>query len=163
MSVETRLAALEDRIRALEDELAIHRLLSRYGPLVDSGSGADAAALWTAGGTYEFQAGAETTRLEAPADLEMLYAGDFHQGLIATGCSHLTVAPVISVRGDRAEAVGYSYVIVNDGDRWAIARAAVNHWTMVRNAAGWRVEQRVNRTLVGSVESHELMQSARDG
>lgn len=163
MSVEARLAALERRIRPLEDELEIHRLLSRYGPLVDSGSGADAAALWTTGGTYEFQAGSDTTRLEAPADLEALYRGDFHQGLIATGCSHLTVAPVISVDGDRAEAVGYSYVIVNHGDTWAIQRAAVNHWTLVREASGWRVDRRVNRTLAGSTESHELLRGARNG
>jgi SnoaL-like domain len=163
VSVETRLAALEQRIRALQDELEIQRLLSRYGPLVDSGSGSDAAALWRAGGTYEFQAGSGTARLEAPADLEALYAGHFHQGLIATGCSHLTVAPVISVEGDRAEAVGYSYVIVNDGDTWAIVRAAVNHWALAREPSGWRVERRVNRLLAGSPESHALLRGARDG
>ena len=163
MSVETQLAALEDRIRALEDELAIQRLLSRYGPLVDSGLGAEAAALWTMGGTYEFQAGSETTRLAAPAELEALYRGDFHQDLIATGCSHLTVAPLITVAGDRAEAVGYSYVIVKDGDGWSIPRAAVNHWTLVRDAPGWRVERRVNRTLDGSAKCHELLRSAHDG
>jgi SnoaL-like domain len=163
VSVETRLAELEDRIRTLEDELEIQRLLNRYGPLVDSGLGADAAALWTAGGTYEFQAGSTTKRLVAPADLEALYRGDFHEGLIATGCSHLTVAPVISVDGDRGQAVGYSYVIVNNGDTWTIARAAVNHWTLARDASGWRVERRVNRTLAGSPESHELLRGARHG
>lgn len=39
MTVEERLAALEQRLRGVEDELAIRRLLASYGPLVDAGEG----------------------------------------------------------------------------------------------------------------------------
>ncbi len=35
--VTARLAALEDRVSRLEDELAIHRTIVRYGFAVDSG------------------------------------------------------------------------------------------------------------------------------
>ena len=34
---EARLAALETRLRDLEDQVAIYQLMSAYGPLVDSG------------------------------------------------------------------------------------------------------------------------------
>jgi hypothetical protein len=49
MAEEARLAGLETRLRAVEDELAIMRLLSSYGPAVDSGSAAEAAAQWVDG------------------------------------------------------------------------------------------------------------------
>jgi hypothetical protein len=37
MTVEERLAAMEQRLRRVEDELAIGRLIASYGPLVDAG------------------------------------------------------------------------------------------------------------------------------
>ena len=58
MTVEERLAALEARLQAAEDELAIMRLLASYGPLVDSGQSEAAAAMWIAGGTYDYSGGA---------------------------------------------------------------------------------------------------------
>jgi hypothetical protein len=61
MDDETRLAALEARLRAVEDELAIFRLLNAYGPLVDSASGEAAAEIWIAGGGYEFGLGGTST------------------------------------------------------------------------------------------------------
>ena len=54
MTVEERLALLEQRLRRAEDELAIARLMASYGPLVD----ADAVAgLWTDDGEYNGVAG----------------------------------------------------------------------------------------------------------
>ncbi len=47
MTVEERLAALEHRLRRVEDELAISHLMASYGPLVDAGDGEAVAALWT--------------------------------------------------------------------------------------------------------------------
>ena len=48
--IEARLAALEDRVRLLEDHNAIMRLLYAYGPAVDSGSAETVAQLWTEDG-----------------------------------------------------------------------------------------------------------------
>ncbi len=38
MDVTQRLTALEGRLQAVEDELAIHKLIVRYGLAVDSGA-----------------------------------------------------------------------------------------------------------------------------
>jgi hypothetical protein len=159
---DDRLASLETRVQKVEDELAILRLLHSYGPLVDSGSTVEAAALWTEGGTYEFSDGDEVARLEAPLDLEKLYSSDFHQSLIATGSAHLTGPPVMTIDGDRAQAVAYSFVVVRDGDRWLVLRAAINHWSLIRSSVGWRVERRRNRVLNGSEESRRLMRKVAD-
>jgi hypothetical protein len=158
MSIEDRVAQLEERLRQAEDRLEIIDLLNRYGPLADSGASAEAAALWVEGGGYNYSGGQSGgTRLEAPDALVAVYEGAGHQGLIARGSAHLTATPAITLDGDRARAVGYTFLILREGERWFVLRAAVNEWTLVRTGAGWRIEERFNRTLTGSAESREVM------
>jgi hypothetical protein len=153
-----RLDALEARLRKAEDQLEILQLLNSYGPLVDSGESEAAARLWTEGGGYSFSGGLSGgTRLEAPAELVSMYETPGHKGLVETGVSHFTGTPRITVEGDEAEAVGYSFVILKEGERWFIWRAAINHWTLARTDAGWRIRERLNRTLDGSADSHATM------
>lgn len=158
MTIEDRLNALESRLRVTEDKLEILNLLNSYGPLVDSGSAQEAAALWVEGGGYNFSGGISGgTRLEAPAELVAMYETEGHMGLVNTGVSHFTGTPKITVSGDSAEAVGYSFVILKEGDHWFVWRGAVNHWTLVRTAQGWRIKERMNRTLDGSPDSLATM------
>jgi hypothetical protein len=158
MGVEERLAALEAGLLAAEDRLEILNLLNSYGPLVDSGSAAEAAALWVDGGGYNFSGGISGgMRLEAPEQLVSMYQTEGHMELVGTGCSHLTAMPKITVDGDSAIAVGYSFVVLKESDRWYLWRAAVNEWTLVRTADGWRIKERFNRGLEGTKDSHDVM------
>lgn len=158
MDDRERLDALERRLLIAEDQLEILRLLNSYGPLVDSGSSEPAAALWIEGGGYTFSGGISGgTRLSAPDELVAMYETEGHKNLVGTGVSHFTGTPRITVCGDEAEAVGYSFVILKEGDRWYVWRAAINQWTLVRTTEGWRIKERLNRTLDGSPESHETM------
>jgi hypothetical protein len=158
LSLEERIATLERRLRAAEDHLAILNLLNSYGPLVDSGAAQAAAALWVEGGGYNYSGGnSNGTRLEAPAALVDVYEGAGHRGLVAKGCSHLTATPVITLQGDRATALGYTYVILREGERWILLRAAINEWQLTRTDAGWRIAERFNRIVSGSADSHEVM------
>src|SRR5262249_27935199 len=114
-----RLEALEARLRAAEDQLEIIQLLNMYGPLVDSGESEAAAKLWVDGGGYSFSGGMSGgTRLEAPAELVKMYESAGHKELVSTGVSHFTGMPRIVVNGDQAEAVGYSFVVLREGERW---------------------------------------------
>lgn len=158
MSVEERIAALETRLQKAEDHLEILNLLNTYGPLVDSATAQPAGKLWVEGGGYNFtkpDGGAQ--RLAAPDEIADMYAWPGHVDLVNTGCAHLTGTPKISVRGDAAQAVGYSFVVLREDDRWFLWRAAVNHWTLRRTSDGWRIVERFNRALNGSPESHETM------
>lgn len=158
MSVEERLAALEGRLRAAEDHLEILNLLNTYGPLVDSATGQPAGELWVEGGGYNFTLpDGSAKRLEAPDEIAGMYAWQGHLDLVNNGCAHLTATPKITVDGDEAQAVGYSFVVLREGERWFLWRAAVNHWTLTRTSAGWRIAERFNRTLDGSEQSHETM------
>jgi hypothetical protein len=158
MTIDDRLAVLETRLLAAEDQLAIIALLNSYGPLVDSGSAQEAADLWIRGGGYNFSGGISGgARLEAPDQLVAMYQTEGHMGLVNTGVAHFTGMPKITVTGDRADAVGYSFVILKEGDRWFVWRGAINHWTLARTADGWRIAERFNRTLDGSQDSHATM------
>ena len=159
MSVEDRLAALEKRVQAAEDQLEIIRLLNSYGPLVDSGESQPAAHLWVEGGAYDIGGG---HRLHAYDELASMYDGKGHQDLIHTGSAHLTAPARITVKGDTAEAVAYSFVVLKkkDGEGWDFWRAAANHWTLIRTAEGWRIKERFNRVLDGSPACHDTLRKA---
>lgn len=160
MDVEQRLRRLERRLRAAEDQLEILALLNSYGPLVDSGASGPAAALWVEGGGYNFSGGLSGgTRIAAPHDLVAMYETAGHKALVETGCAHLTATPRITIDGDTATAVGYSFVVLRESERWYLWRAAINRWTLERTADGWRIAERFNRALDGSAESHETMRA----
>jgi hypothetical protein len=155
---EERLVELEMRLRTVEDQLDIIRLLNSYGPLVDSGSSAEAVDLWITGGAYDFSVGnGEAARVEAADELAAIYESDTHLDMVRSGVAHLTATPHITVSGDHAEAVGYSFVILKEGDRWFVHRSAINCWTLIRTPLGWRIKERRNRILDGSPEARQLM------
>ena len=158
MTTEDRIAALEARLQAAEDHLEILNLISAYGPLADSCSVEEAKAQWVPGGGYNYgNPGGGSQRLEAPEPLGNVWRQEGHVELTKTGSAHMAATPKIVVKGDRADAVGYSVVILREGTRWFVWRAAINHWMLVRTPRGWRVEEKFNRTLDGSDESHEVM------
>jgi len=154
MTTEERLAQIEERLQAAEDQLEIINLLNTFGPLIDSGEGAKAPYLWVEGGVYDMGA---VRRGIAYEDMATIWTADSHKQYVRNGMSHLTAVPRIAVDGDNAEAVGYSYVMMREGERWFIARASINHWTLTRMPDGWRIVERHNRLLDGSDESIETM------
>jgi hypothetical protein len=157
MDIEARLAALEARVRGAEDQLEIIRLLNSYGPLVDSGESQAAAHLWINGGTYNVGGIGPKKAYE---DLVDIYDGQGHRDLINGGAAHLTATPRVTVTGDTAEAVAYSFVVQKSGEGWRFFRAAANHWTLVRTAEGWRIAERYNRVLDGSTECQDTLRRA---
>lgn len=153
---EDRMAALEARVRSLEDQLELYRLVSSYGPAVDTGSSEAAGSLWAEGGAYEF----DSSRLDGPDGVAAMVLSDGHQSLIHHGCAHVMALPVVQVDGDRARATGYSRVYRHTDDGYQVWRVSANHWQFVRTPAGWRVSHRVNRTLDGSSEARDILARA---
>ena len=91
-----RLAHLERRLRRLEDERDIARIVASYGPLVDAGCAEHAAALWTAEGSYDVGDWLMNSRDEVAA----MVRSDAHQGLIARGSCHFFGPPVVTDDGE---------------------------------------------------------------
>jgi hypothetical protein len=157
MTVEDRLAVLEARLRQAEDHLEILNLVNSYGPLVDSGWADEAPNLWADGGSYDFGLPGGLTGKLGKQEMHTMYESEDHMRLVNTGSAHLAANPKIVVDGDTARAVGYSFVILREDERWYVWRGAVNEWSFDRTEKGWRIKHRLNRTLDGSPESHQLM------
>ncbi|MGW0838858.1 nuclear transport factor 2 family protein [Streptomyces sp. NPDC002787] len=148
-----RLARLEQRLAALEDEQAIARLIASYGPLVDSGSASEVAALWEPHGEYDV----DGLRMTADTAIGAMVRGDHHQAIIADGSAHFLGPHQITVDGDTAVAVGHSLLVRCKDARFVIARASANHWRLRRGTQGWRVVRRTTRVLDGGHEPRALL------
>lgn len=152
MTTDERLEALEARIKALEDELALRQILSSYGPAVDSLRHEDAVKLWTEDGRYL----GRYDRNNRQEILEML-EGDFHKDLVAAGCAHTMSTPFIKIDGDTAVGLGYHVVFKHDGDGFIVRGLSASRWDWIRTADGWKATSRVHRTLDGSEDARRLL------
>src|SRR5262245_47991127 len=90
--VVASVTALEARVRQLEDELAIGRLIASYGPAVDSCDGEAVADLWGEGGTYELEGwGYDKTTMHKVVESEL------HLRYVAAGSAHVMTLPRVTV------------------------------------------------------------------
>ena len=157
-NIDDRLAALERRIRLLEDQVAIYQLMAAYGPAADSGSTERATRLWTEDGVYDLHARVMTGRDEIARELE----GGWHQGLIAHGSGHIVSMPHVVTDGDRAVATCHSRLYRREGDAYRVISCSANRWEFARSERGWQVTRRISRRLDGSKDSHALLAQAAD-
>ncbi|TQS26617.1 nuclear transport factor 2 family protein [Microbispora sp. KK1-11] len=150
-----RLARLEERTRALEDEREVTRLILSYGPLVDSGSADAVAGLWDADGVYDV----DELLMRGQDQIAAMVRSDAHQGWIAGGCAHFVGPPRVTLAGDDATALSYSLMVTHGDGGFVLRRATANHWTLRRTDAGWRIVTRTARVLDGRPESPALLAS----
>ena len=141
--LERTVADLARRLQAVEDELAIHKVILRYGPAVDGGDADAAAAVFTEEGIYDVDVG----RMEGRAAIGAMIRGPRHQAMVGH-CAHQMGPFVVSVDGDRAEAVGYSRVYLETPAGTHVYRVSFNRWVLGRRPDGtWLIERRLTRKL----------------
>ncbi|MEV3964364.1 nuclear transport factor 2 family protein [Nocardia sp. NPDC050193] len=154
MNHEESLTGLVARVQRLEDELAIIRNLTSYGPLVDAGAADAVAALWTEAGEYDV----EGWRIVGRADLRAMVRSEAHQDIITGGSAHFFgPAHVERIDGDEATAVCESILVRNEDGRFYIWRAGVHRIELRRTDDGWCVTRRITRPLDGSAEGRQLL------
>lgn len=152
------LAALEARLRRLEDERGIARLIASYGPYVDAADAEGTAALWATDGRYEV----EGWTMAGRADVHAMVSSTSHRSLVAAGCSRFLGPAVVTVDGDTAVAVCESLVLVrretHDGSsEYVVWRATANHFELVRADGHWQISRRSSRLLNGDSAAHRLL------
>jgi len=155
MNSEQRWEAIEQRVRALEDQLEIHHLMVRYGLALDSGDVERAGDLFTKDGVYDI----DVMVMNGREEIEAMVRGEGHQSLLPN-CAH-TVGPVdVQVQGDVATATGYSRVYLKRDEENLLWRLSYNRFQLRREADGrWRIARRVTR-LVGHEESQDILRRA---
>ena len=147
-------AELEARVRRLEDEAAIQRLLMSYGPAADAGLARDAADLWLEDGEYDWDAAAEPHR--GSAAIDGMLRSSFHHQLMAEGVAHFGGPLLIDIDGDQATALNYSLIMRREEQRFYLWRVSAVRWDLERAGSAWRVRRRTNRLLDESGAGRDL-------
>ncbi|WP_419197233.1 nuclear transport factor 2 family protein [Mycolicibacterium austroafricanum] len=167
--LEARLAQLEKRLRHIEDERDIARLIASYGPSVDAADAEGAASLWSADGTYDV----EGWLMSGREDIAAMVGSDGHRRLVANGCCHFLGPAVVTVDGDDAVAGCVSLVVLRAADGYperesgatahdlpapgyVVWRAAANHFRLHRIDDRWQIVARRSR-LLGNPEAQQLL------
>ena len=151
-------ADVETRLRRLEDESAITRVLMSYGPAADSGLSRFAADLWLEDGEYDWDANGQPHR--GSASVDSMLQGDRHQQLMSEGVAHFGGPPLLEVEGDRATALNYSLIMRREDRRFYLWRVSAVRWDLERSGSTWRVRRRTNRLLDETGVGRELFGTA---
>jgi len=153
--IEARLAALEQRVRQLEDQVAIYQILSTYGAAADGASDKAMTDLWTDDAVYD----AQIVAFNGKAEILAMLKSDMHQQIITGGAAHVIGMPSVRIEGDVAVATCCARLYRKDGDSYRAWRVTACRWDLVRMAKGWRIKSRVNKLLNGDEDARELLRS----
>jgi SnoaL-like domain len=162
---------LEQRIRAIEDQLEIYNLIAGHPPSADIGADYYAEAVYTEDGVFD--RGPDLVGATGNKALGALLKSDGHQAAIAGGLAHFTGLPHIALDGDSAVVTSYLQILTpkQSGDMvevpnhgasrgYHIHRVVTNRWELVRTADGWKIKRRSIRLVDGSPPSREVLRAA---
>ena len=145
---------LAQRVRSLEDERAIHRVLVQYGFAVDSDDAEALVALYTDDTVIEIDG---TPRFHGSDGARALVDSPAHQAILPN-CAHMIGPLSIDVDGDHAVAVGYACVVVRSDDSFTIWREGCNRWELERRTDGWQIARRQS-FAVGTEGAQDILRS----
>jgi uncharacterized protein (TIGR02246 family) len=136
-------ADLTRRVARLEDELAIHKLIVRYGLGVDVGDAEAAADVFTEDGVYDVDVG----KMEGRPAVEAMVQSPRHQAMVGH-CAHQMGPFVIDVGDDgTAVATGYSRVYLHTPAGTHVYRVSLNRWELMKRDGTWLIARRTTRVL----------------
>jgi hypothetical protein len=137
--LEQTVASLVARVEHLEDELAIHKVIVRYGFAVDAGDAEHAAGVFTPDGVYDVDVGRGA--------VAAMIRGARHQAMVGH-CAHQMGPLVVERERDgRAAATGYSRVYLHTAAGTHVYRVSLNRWELVNDGGAWLVARRTTRVL----------------
>ena len=162
--------SIEDRLREVEDRLAIYNLIASHPPSADTAASAHIRAIFTEDGVLDLGGDKTAAGNEAIAAMPQRPA---HQAAIRAGLAHFAGLPHVTIDGDRAVATSYLQIIaphpsaepievpahgVSKGYR--IHRVGANRWELVRTTDGWKIKRRTYRSLDGSDGALDILRQA---
>ena len=153
--LEATVERLAARLQAVEDELAITRLLTSYGFAVDGNDPDGCADLYAADALVTID---DVTTLRGRAELRGIVTSEAHQAILP-GCAHVMGPFTVHVSGDTATATGYATVYVAGEAGRGVWRQSLSKWTLGRIGVAWKVQRRES-WAIGREQGQQL---AREG
>jgi hypothetical protein len=163
--------ALEQRLRAVEDHLAILNLIASHPPSADTGADYYTAQVYAEDG--EFDRGANLMGAKGNTEIAAIMQTPGHQAAIAGGLAHFAGLPHIVIDGDEAVVTSYLQILTPNASAepvevpnhgasrgFRIHRVGANRWELVRTPQGWKIRRRTLRPLDGSAPAREILSRA---
>lgn len=162
--------SLEDRLRAVEDKLAIFHLIASHPPAADTGTDRYYREAFVADGEMDLGGGKGARGNDT---IGALVKTPEHQAAIAGGLCHFAGLPRVEIDGDSAVAISYLQIITPDRQAlprevsghgsttgFRIHRVGANRWELKRGKDGWKVVRRTLRPLDGTGDAQALLRKA---
>jgi hypothetical protein len=163
--------SIEQRLRAIEDHLAILNLIASHPPSADTGADYYTEQVYAEDG--EFDRGANLMGAKGNAKIAAIMQTPGHQAAIAGGLAHFTGLPHVVIDGDAAVVTSYLQILTPDASAepvevpnhgvskgFRIHRVGANRWELVRTPQGWKIKRRTLRPLDGSAPAREILARA---
>lgn len=161
-------SVVEQRLRIIEDKLAIYELIAAHPPSADTGLAEYTASVYRQDAVFYRGEGLDgATGVEAIAAFILRPA---HEEAIQGGLAHFAGLPLIDLRGDTAIVTSYLQLLQLDkqGERremanhgfstgYRIHRVVVNRWELERHAGSWKIRSRTLLPVDGSEAPRQLL------
>jgi hypothetical protein len=170
MSTPQTPTTLEERLRAVEDKLAIYHLIASHPPAADTGSAGYYRDAFAPDGMVDLGGGKAANGNEAIASIVLTSE---HQAAIAGGLCHFAGLPRVELDGDSAVATSYLQIITphkgaepmevsghGSSTGFRIHRVGANRWELKRGENGWKATRRTLRPLDGTDGARDLLRQA---
>lgn len=165
--MDDRLAALEARLTALEDEREIRELLARYGYYADAPLDEEYFALFTEDCVMDVSSGRgedpyEVVRWEGLAKMREFLAertAQHDNGFYGRSMHVQGNNLAIKVEGTDGVANGYSFIFHQDGGTLRLLSASINAWRFRKEDGRWKIQER-KRRMAGAPDAVEVLRAA---
>ncbi len=153
--------SIEDRLRAMEDRLAIYQLICGYGYAVDGCNAEAVGSVYAEDGIY---AVGDIGAFEGRAQIEAITRDPGHLGLVGRGCAHISTLPYVVLDGDSATATCHTMVVMNGESGFFVGRLSASRLQLSRKPdGGWQIDHRQNHMLNGDKAGPALLARLRQG
>lgn len=155
------LAAIERRLRRLEDQTAIYQLVCGYGYAADGLNGEAIGDFYAEDGVY---AVGDVGVFQGRDAVAGIMGRPSHLEYVHSGCAHVSTLPYVVIDGDRAVATCHTALLRHGDGAFYIARLSASRIQLSRKAdGGWQIDHRQNEVLQGDKAGPSLLARLRDG
>ena len=160
--------SLEDRLRAIEDRLAIYTLIASHPPSADTAAANYTREVYVEDGVFD-----RGPKLEGAYGVDAIASFTLkpeHKEAIQGGLAHFAGLPLIDLRGDQAIVTSYLQILCLDhqgeprelpnhgvSQGYRIHRAYANRWQLVKTKGEWMIKTRTILPIDGSSEPLEIL------
>jgi uncharacterized protein (TIGR02246 family) len=156
-------ASSDQRLRKVEDQLAIQRVLVEYSARLDARDYAGYADLFARDGTWQNGNPVRTGRAEIEAMLVGLF-GKPAAGFVNRDNYHLVSNPQVDVEGDHATARSRHLLVMRGPDGSPVPElAGLYEDEFVREDGQWKILRRVDNPIMPTREEWAKEMAARQG